>query len=247
VTSNFKKPLCIAVSFWLVAITGGYLSASSAQDIRTANVVSDGAATAAPPARKSAPAAKSTAKVAPPTRATSSEKKKGAAPKKTAAKPKSKAADYPPGKVYYVDFRSRTAASYGHAFVWYGRADRREIEVAGLHPASESVIPYAIGHLVPVPSETGASYGDLDEEYLTASYRVFLTEAEAQRVFAFIKNLQRTSPLWHAALYNCVSFIRDIAHFMDLKTPPSHWLKPEEWIIEMIKLNEPGAAVAQNR
>ena len=59
--------------------------------------------------------------------------------------------------VYYVDFRARTAASYGHAFIWYGRSDRREIEVAGLHPASESVVPYIIGHVLPVLSETGKS------------------------------------------------------------------------------------------
>ena len=38
--------------------------------------------------------------------------------------------------VYYVDFRARTAASYGHAFVWYGRADQKQVEIAGLHPAT---------------------------------------------------------------------------------------------------------------
>ena len=116
--------------------------------------------------------------------------------------------------IYYVDFRARTAASYGHAFVWYGRTDQKQIEVAGLHPASESVIPYIIGHLLPVPSETGKSYGDLDDDYLTASYRVYMTEAEAQRVFAYIKRLQATSPLWNAATYNCVAFIQDIARYM---------------------------------
>jgi hypothetical protein len=83
--------------------------------------------------------------------------------------------------MYYVDFRARTAASYGHAFVWYGRSGQRQIEVAGLHPAGDSVIPYIVGHVLPVPSETGKSYGDLDEEYLTASYRVYMTDAEAQR------------------------------------------------------------------
>ena len=41
--------------------------------------------------------------------------------------------------MYYVDFRARTAASYGHAFVWYGRSGQRQIEVAGLHPAGDSV------------------------------------------------------------------------------------------------------------
>jgi hypothetical protein len=139
--------------------------------------------------------------------------------------------------VYYVDFRARTAASYGHAFVWYGRADQKQIEIAGLHPASESVIPYILGHVLPVPSETGKSYGDLDECYVTASYRVYMTEAEAQRVFAYIKRLQATSPLWNAATYNCVAFIQDIARYMGLRVPGNHLLYPEDWVNNLKQLN----------
>lgn len=138
---------------------------------------------------------------------------------------------------YYVSFRARTAASYGHAFVWYGRTDQRAVEVAGLHPATESVIPYIIGHVLPVPSETGASYGDLDEQYLTAEYRVFLTEPEAKKVFAYIKNLQATSPLWNAAIYNCVAFIGDIAQYMGLRTPASHFVYPDDWVNSLRDLN----------
>ena len=47
---------------------------------------------------------------------------------------------------YYVDFRARTAASYGHAFVWYGKTSERAVEVAGLHPAGDT-LPYILGHL----------------------------------------------------------------------------------------------------
>ena len=139
--------------------------------------------------------------------------------------------------MYYVDFRARTAASYGHAFVWYGRTGQRQIEVAGLHPAGDSVIPYIVGHVLPVPSETGKSYGDLDEEYLTASYRVYMTEAEAQRVFAYIKHLQDTSPLWNAATYNCVAFIQDIARYMGLRVPGNHLLYPEDWVNRLREVN----------
>src|SRR5262249_29483603 len=139
--------------------------------------------------------------------------------------------------IYYVDFRARTAASYGHAFVWYGRADQKQIEVAGLHPASESVIPYIIGHVLPVPSETGKSYGDLDDDYLTASYRVYMNEAEAKRVFAYIKHLQESSPLWNAATYNCVAFIQDIARYMGLRVPGNHLLYPEDWVNRLKELN----------
>jgi hypothetical protein len=150
----------------------------------------------------------------------------------TAAKPQTA------GKaVYYVDFRARTAASYGHAFVWYGRTDQRQIEVAGVHPASESVIPYIIGHVIPVPAETGKSYGDLDEEYLTASYRVYMTEAQAKDVFAYIKRLERGSIVWNAATWNCVAFIQTVALHMGLKVPGNHLLYPEDWVNQLRALN----------
>ena len=139
--------------------------------------------------------------------------------------------------MYYVDFRARTAQSYGHAFTWYGRSDQKKVEVAGLHPASDSVVPYMLGHVVPVPSETGASYGDLDPQYLTASYRVFMDEAQAKRVFGYIKHLQATSPLWNAATYNCVAFIQDIARYMGLRVPGNHLLYPEEWVNQLRALN----------
>ena len=138
---------------------------------------------------------------------------------------------------YYVDFRARTAASYGHAFIWYGRTGERKVEVAGLHPATDSVIPYIIGHILPVPSETGASYGDLDEDYLLASYRVYLTKAQARAVFAYIKEKRANSPLWNAATYNCVMFISNVASFMGLKTPGSHLLYPDDWVKQLAALN----------
>src|SRR5262247_1943399 len=150
----------------------------------------------------------------------------------TAAKPQTA------GKaVYYVDFRARTAASYGHAFVWYGRTDQRQIEVAGVHPATESVIPYIVGHLIPVPAETGKSYGDLDEQYLTASYRVIMSEAEAKLVIAHIKHMQKISILWNASVYNCVTFISNIAQYMGLRVPEMSLLYPETWVKELKQLN----------
>jgi hypothetical protein len=142
--------------------------------------------------------------------------------------------------VYYVDFRARTAASYGHAFVWYGRTDQKKVDVAGLHPATESIIPYILGHVVPVPSETGASYGDLDEQYLTASYRVLMDDAQGRRVIGYVKHLQASSPVWNAATYNCVAFIQDIARNMGLRVPGNHLLYPEDWVNQLRALNGGG-------
>jgi len=143
---------------------------------------------------------------------------------------------------YFVDFRARTAASYGHAFVWYGRLNEHgkvgKIEVAGLHPASDSPIPYILGHIIPVPSETGKSYGDLDEQYLTANYRVYLSEADARKVFAYIQHKQASTPLWWNGVYNCTAFIADIAAYMGLKTPPTAtWMYPETMVNSLKQIN----------
>jgi hypothetical protein len=136
---------------------------------------------------------------------------------------------------YYVDFRARTAASWGHAFVWYGKTSQREVEVAGLTPAGDT-LPYILGHLTWVPSETGASYGDLDPEYLTASYRVYLNEPDAKKVFAYIKKLQASSPLWNAQISNCNAFIGSIASFMGLKVP-FRWHRPEDYVNNLKAMN----------
>jgi hypothetical protein len=136
---------------------------------------------------------------------------------------------------YYVDFRARTAASWGHAFVWYGKTSERAVEVAGLTPAGD-VKEYILGYVTWVPSETGASYGDLDPEYLTAHYKVYLSDADAKRVFAYIQHLKESSPVWNAEVTNCTGFIGDIAAFMGLKTP-SRWTRPEAYVNELKALN----------
>jgi hypothetical protein len=136
---------------------------------------------------------------------------------------------------YYVDFRARTAATYGHAFVWFGKTSEKQVEVAGLWPEGDEV-PYMLGHLTWVPAGTGASYGDLDEQYLTASYRVYLNEEDAKKVFAYIKHLQATSPLWNAETTNCTFFIGQIASFMGLKAP-FHLLMPEEYVNQLKAIN----------
>jgi hypothetical protein len=136
---------------------------------------------------------------------------------------------------YYVDFRARTAASWGHAFVWFGKTSERAVEVAGLTPAGDT-LPYVLGHLTWVPSETGASYGDLDPQYVTASYRVYLNESDAKRVFAYIKKLQASSPVWNAEISNCTGFIGDIANFMGLKVP-LRWQRPEDYVNSLKAMN----------
>ena len=92
-----------------------------------------------------------------------------------------------PAKTYFVEFRARNAASYGHFYVMYGEVNaRQEIiksHIAGFFPAGDardcencSVFNWTIGHVVFVPSEIGVSDGDLEEKYVTARFRVWLMQ-----------------------------------------------------------------------
>lgn len=143
-------------------------------------------------------------------------------------------------KLYFIEFRSRYALSYGHTFVIFGRTDKsgRMInpEVAGLAPASTDAAPYVLGHFIPVPAETGASDGDLEEEYRSASWRVMLTEAEYRKTVAFIRQLKAKSKFWQATVNNCNAWTGEIAKFMGYKTPPI-WLRPQQYITELREMN----------
>jgi hypothetical protein len=125
---------------------------------------------------------------------------------------------------YYVDFRARYSQTYGHTFVVFGRGTPpvKRIppnQIAGLTPATDNPIPFYLGHILPVPSETTASEGDDDPQYMSAHYLVRLNKAEYDQVVAYIKNLQATHPVWHAVIYNCNDFVADIARFVGLKVP----------------------------
>lgn len=164
-------------------------------------------------------------------------------PSAAVAKPVPAAAKTPaarkPAKPYFVEFRARAAQSYGHTFLVHGRVGQTITakDVVGLHPATESPVPWMIGHLVVVPSETGASDGDTEEQYIIARYRVLLSEAEYKRVAAYLKERQANAPVWHAVLYNCNAFIADIAKFMGLKAPTSSMQMPKAFITELKELN----------
>src|SRR5262245_16313111 len=141
---------------------------------------------------------------------------------------------------YFIEFRSRNALSYGHAYVVYGKLDAHgqmiDPQIGGIHPASTNSIPYMIGHVVPVPAEHGATDGDLEEQYVSARYRIMLSEAEYNRVVAYIKELEASTPVWHAVLYSCISFVSDVAKFMGMRTPPTG-LYPEVFINNLRAMN----------
>lgn len=141
---------------------------------------------------------------------------------------------------YFIEFRSRYALTYGHSYVIFGRLNKAgqmiDKDVAGLHPASNSAVPYVLGHYIPVPAETGASDGDLEDRYRSASWRVMLTESEYRKVVAFIRKLQARSRFWQATVYNCNAFVGEIARSMGYKTP-GIWLRPQQYITKLRQVN----------
>ena len=153
-----------------------------------------------------------------------------------------------PGRSYFIEFRGRAAANYGHLYVLYGRVNGADqivaSRIAGLHPAGDakdcfncSLFNWTVGHLVPVPSETGASDGDLEEKYVTARYRVWLTAAEFKKVDTYIRKLQADNPTWNALFNNCVGFGRSIAEYMGLKMPMAFWQEPQDFVEGLAKEN----------
>lgn len=152
-------------------------------------------------------------------------------------------------KPYFVEFRARSAASYGHMYVLYGQLNGHgeivKSDIAGLHPAGDanncdncSLIPWTLGHILFVPSETGASDGDLEEKYVTARYRVMLDAASFKKISAHIKQKKAEKQAWNALINNCVTFINDIADFMGLKTPAgSNLIEPKDYVERLREMN----------
>lgn len=148
---------------------------------------------------------------------------------------------------YFVEFRSRYALSYGHTFLVHGRLNARgEVgqvtadQVAGLHPAGEGPQLWSVGHVLPVPSETGPSDGDMEDEYISARFRVVMSEEQYRRVAAHIRRKQKNSPTWHAVLYNCNRWVGEIAQYMGLEAPSNTLLYPADYINSLRALNSGG-------
>jgi hypothetical protein len=140
---------------------------------------------------------------------------------------------------YFIEFRSRYAWDYGHTFLVHGRVGEplTKASVAGLSPAGDDSTAWVIGHYVPVPAETGWTDGDLEDEYISARYRVYMNKAQYDRVMGFVRHLQATKHVWSAELYNCNAFVADIAQFMGLRVPNSTLIYPKVFINNLRQIN----------
>lgn len=148
------------------------------------------------------------------------------------------------GNQYFIEFRARYALSYGHTFLVHGRLNANgEVgqvtseQVAGLHPAGDGPQLWSLGHVIAVPAETGASDGDTEDQYISARFRVVLNEQTYRRYAAHIRQKQRTPTMWHAVLYNCNTWIGEIANYMGLNAPSNNLLYPADFINTMRTMN----------
>jgi hypothetical protein len=177
-----------------------------------------------------------------------------AAQKKGSATAVDYSLNYSPVRRYFVEFRARNAASYGHMYVMFGEAnERHEVvrsEIAGFFPAGDrrdclncSLYNWTIGHVLPVPSEIGASDGDLEEQYVLARFRVWIDAVQYKRLVAYIKARKANRGPWNAFVNNCVTFGRDVAVFLNVKMPlfaslpPAVVMYPQQLVETMAQAN----------
>ncbi len=238
-SSGLLTSLCV-----LAFATAAYVSTACAQDAAATTDVTTGAVTASASASASANAsaapaaeANTTAIISESSKSTDKAERASAEPvvplRPVHVQPNTRSEQsLHPGRPYFIEFRARSAYNYGHTFVVHGRVGEplTRKSVVGLHPAGDSG-PWMIGHLVPVPSETGWSDGDIgyNDAYIIAKYRVYLTEAEYRILVAKMRQMQASSPVWHAVVYNCNAFTGDIAKFLGMQAP-FHWLMPKDYI-----------------
>ncbi|HXX04370.1 MAG TPA: hypothetical protein VEJ37_08550 [Xanthobacteraceae bacterium] len=122
-------------------------------------------------------------------------------------------------------------------------------EIAGIFPAGDardcpncSIYYWTLGHVLPVPSEIGASDGDLEEQYVLARFRVWVDEDQYKRLIAYINERKAEKGPWNAFFANCVIFGRDVASFLDVKMPvlaATALLYPKDMVEALREANGP--------
>jgi hypothetical protein len=137
-------------------------------------------------------------------------------------------AAYSPGNAargsagYFVEFRAAEIGVYGHSYIAYGRLNRRGqptgVHYADFHPEG-GFSGSALGHVVPVASSFEPEPQTLTLP-LNAVYRRNLSAAQHAHLLAAIAAAKEAHRVWSAEFYNCIHFIVDMAHAVDLKAPP---------------------------
>jgi hypothetical protein len=123
---------------------------------------------------------------------------------------------------YFVEFRAAEIGVYGHSYIAYGRLNRSgqptAVHYADFHPQG-GFSGLALGHVVPVAGSFQPEPETLTLP-LTAVYRRNLSAAQYAHLLAAIAAAKEEHRVWSAEFYNCIHFIVDMAHAVDLKAPP---------------------------
>jgi hypothetical protein len=149
------------------------------------------------------------------------------------------AADARHGLSYFVEFRARGGEFLGHAFVVYGRTDRRgdlaELHRAGLYPRRAYEDSLLLALLV-VPARLAVVKEDLGRPP-TAVYHRRLNASQYAQLTQKVRRLQMDGPAWHLILHNCNSFLAEVARTVGLATPPT-LQRPADFVRGLAMLNE---------
>lgn len=142
------------------------------------------------------------------------------------------------GAHYFVDFRARRGALFGHTFIVYGRVGAEgqvlEAEYAGNYPA-DGQRGLIVGSVIPVRTIIGSVKGDATDP-ATIIYRRKLTEAQYVRIKAAVRHIRAQDRYWHLVFFNCNDFAVEITKAIGLRSPPS-WLIPHAYITALRAMN----------
>jgi hypothetical protein len=142
---------------------------------------------------------------------------------------------------YYVEFRSRWLALYGHTYVVYGRldADGKPLDrhFVALYPRG-GYLGLAAGSLpIMVPATTLPVWGDSEFDTLTV-YRRPIKPAQYEKIENFVYQTRSHANSWNLYTINCNYFAGEIAALVGLKVPPLSAQVAPLYVKEIELLNE---------
>jgi hypothetical protein len=143
------------------------------------------------------------------------------------------------GEQYFVDFRARRGAVFGHTFIAYGRLSARGelhgVEYAGNYP-TDGRIGLIVGSVIPVRTSIGSVKDDLKDP-ATIIYRRKLTAPQFARLKGAVQHLRATEHYWHLMFFNCNDIAVEATKAIGLHSP-SPWLIPHAYVTALREMND---------
>lgn len=142
------------------------------------------------------------------------------------------------GEQYFVDFRARRGALFGHTFIVYGRLGDQgqllDVAYAGNYPA-DGRLGLIVGSFIPVRTRIGPVKDDFTDP-ATIIYRRRLNAVQFARLNAAVRHVRATERYWHLGFFNCNDFAVEMARSIGLRSPMP-WQIPHAFITGLRVLN----------